>query len=100
MPWMCWLIVVASMALYVIIIRQQVLREREREYVRQLALRPEKLWMYVEVLHAQGVGSVAAEDLKESLKYGEGGELDDIFLRRSEVMDELFVMKKRIWEGH
>ena len=100
MPLMYWLIVVVSMVISMIYVWQLMLRERVNEHTRQLALRPEKLMRYIECLHTYGVGSLRSEDLREALKYGEDGEQDEIFLRRAEVMEDLFLMKKHIWEGH
>ncbi len=85
-----WPVYIIGVILYVVILELgSRSNRRKQEHTRQLLLSHEKVWRYLEALHAHGVGSDRAEDVKYSF-VREGNGLDEAFERRAEVLDQLF----------
>lgn len=71
-------------------LKQRLCREEE---TRALAKRSNLTLQYAICLHKCGVDSQEAHDMK--LAHSD----DETFIRRAQIWDDLFRMKKRIWEG-
>lgn len=83
-------LVAVTAALFLAVCKNQGLIELNREVNRSQNV----LLDYVELLHAHGVDSHEAREFKL------GHTDDELFIRRSQVMDRIFTMKEQIWEGH